>query len=132
VTDDATRPDSSDRASRDSVMLTALVESFGDVSPSKHRVRNLSSGGARIDKAGDLRAGATVLVTVGALQAVGATVAWVKDDSAGLKFAKPVDPDTARAGALVAPRSLKDRPRDLLATPPTTGWMPNVIDPYRR
>jgi hypothetical protein len=116
------------REPRHSVFLSALVEPFGKAAPSRHRVRDLSSGGVRIDQAGDLRPGATVLVTVGALEAVGATVVWVRDGTAGLKFANPIRPEDARAKAAVAPR----RERDPKPAGPTAGWVPNLNNPYRR
>jgi hypothetical protein len=56
------------RETRNSVMLSATVEGFGGGQQSKHRVRDLSAGGVRIDQPGALRNGATVLVSVGALQ----------------------------------------------------------------
>ncbi|HEX8413706.1 MAG TPA: PilZ domain-containing protein, partial [Sphingomicrobium sp.] len=108
------------------------VEHFGGMPPSKHRVRDLSAGGVRIDQAATLRVGATVLVTVGLLSAVGATVVWVSDGWAGLKFAEEVNPDDARAKAVVAPRKIEPGARALAAAPPTAGWMQNVTDPYRK
>ena len=41
-----------------------------------------------IDQAGGLQVGATVLVTVGQLEAVDATIVWIKEGAAGVKFAK--------------------------------------------
>ncbi len=127
--DDAAR---APRARRHSVFLNATVERFGGVEPTQHRVRDLSTGGVRIDRATNLQAGATVLVTVGALEAVGATVVWVREDTAGLKFAHPIDPDAARAKAAVAPRSLAERSRSAGAAVPTAGWIPNLNSPYRK
>lgn len=110
---------------RQQVLLAAEITGFGGGTPSKHRVRDLSSSGARIDRAGGLRAGSTVLVTVGILQAVGATVVWVKDDIAGLKFAEPIDPDAARSKTIVAPAA---QPRPAMGT---SGWIGGLDDPYR-
>lgn len=118
------------RAPRNSVFLSATVERFGGGAPTKHRVRDLSTGGVRIDQAANLQAGATVLVTVGALEAVGATVVWVRDGAAGLAFAHPVDPDAARAKAAVAPRPAT-RP-SAAGVVPTAGWVPNLQNPYRK
>jgi hypothetical protein len=119
------------RAPRHSVFLSATVERFGGSAPSRHRVRDLSTGGVRIDQAANLQAGATVLVTVGALEAVGATVVWARDGVAGLEFARPIDPEAARAKAAVAPRPLSPRPNE--AGPvPTAGWVPNLRNPYRK
>lgn len=120
------------RAPRHSVFLSATVEHFGARKPSRHRVRDLSAGGVRIDQAIGFREGATVLVSVGALEAVGATVVWVKDALAGLKFAEPVDPEAARAKAAVAPAPFRGQRRDSPATAPSAGWVPNLDSPYRR
>ena len=91
------------RAPRVNVMLGAVVERFTRTAPTRHRVRDLSSGGVRIDQASALKPGETVLVTVGALRAVGATVRWVKDGHAGLAFAETINPDEARSKAAIAP-----------------------------
>ncbi len=117
------------RAPRQRVMLNATIERFGGGPATQHRIRDLSSGGARIDQAGDLRVGATVLVSVGALAAVGATVSWVRDGTAGLQFAEQIDPEAARAKAAIAPR-----PKDAGATRegPKVGWIPNLSNPYAR
>ncbi|OWK33053.1 PilZ domain-containing protein [Sphingomonas mucosissima] len=120
------------RAPRHSVFLSAIVEHFGAQKTSRHRVRDLSSGGVRIDQAGGFRKGATVLVSVGALDAVGATVVWVKDDLAGLEFAEPVNPEAARAKAAVAPPVFRGQNRDAPGPTPSAGWMPNLQSPYRR
>lgn len=117
------------RAPRHSVFLSATVQRFGGTAPSKHRVRDLSIGGMRIDQAAGLKPGATVLVTVGALEAVGATVVWVRDGAAGIEFAEPIDPDAARAKAALAPRPASARTPD---TGATAGWMPGLQNPYRR
>lgn len=116
------------RQPRPSVMLSATIEGFGGGAPSRHRVRDLSAGGMRIDQAGGIQVGSTVLVTVGALQAVGATVVWVKDGSAGLSFAEVINPDDAKAKVAVAPKP---------AAPPTdrspkAGWTYDLRNPYRR
>lgn len=117
------------RAPRQRVMLNAVIEQFGAGPATQHRIRDLSSGGARIDQAGDLRAGSTVLVSVGALAAVGATVSWVRDGTAGLQFAEQIDPEAARAKAAIAPRA-----KDAAATRegPKVGWIPNLNNPYAR
>lgn len=117
------------RAPRHSVFLSATVQRFGNTAPTKHRVRDLSTGGVRIDQATGLQRGATVLVTVGALEAVGATVIWVRDGAAGLEFAEPIDPDAARAKAAVAPRPATPRSAE---AGPSAGWVPGLRNPYRR
>ncbi|HEV7289244.1 PilZ domain-containing protein [Sphingomonas sp.] len=115
---------------RQQVLLGAEICGFGGGAPTKHRIKDLSAGGARIDRAGTLRAGATVLVSVGVLKAVGATVVWVKDDLAGLRFAEAIDPDAARSKAIIAPA--KPRPTPLLNRGATSGWMKDLDSPYRR
>jgi hypothetical protein len=115
-----------ERSPRPGVMLNALVERFDGRQPTRHRVRDLSTGGMRIDQATDLRAGSTILVTVGALEAIGATVIWVKGGSAGLKFAHAIDPDHARSKAAIAPRPTAPK----VAGAPTAGWTYDVRNPY--
>ncbi len=118
------------RMPRQQVFLGAEVCGFGGGVPSKHRVKDLSASGARIDRAGTLRPGATVLVSVGVLKAVGATVIWVKDDLAGLRFAETIDPDAARSKAIIAPP--KPRPAQMIDRGATAGWVQNLDNPYRR
>ena len=87
------------RESRESVFLSATVTQFGQAAPSKHRVRNLSANGACIDQAAALKAGQTVLLEVGTLEEVGATVRWVTGDLAGLQFAHAIALTDAKARA---------------------------------
>lgn len=84
------------RESRESVFLSGLVTGFGQSAPTRHRVRNLSPNGACIDGAGALKQGQTVLIDVGVLAEVGATVAWVDGGMAGLKFAHPIEIGAAK------------------------------------
>jgi len=118
------------RMPRQQVLLGAEICGFGGGAPTKHRIKDLSAGGARIDRAGTLRAGATVLVSVGVLKAVGATVVWVKDDLAGLRFAETIDPDAARSKAIIAPP--KPRPTTVVDRGATAGWIRDLNSPYRR
>lgn len=120
------------REPRDSVMLSAIVERFGSAMPTRHRIRDLSTGGVRIDQAAGLHVGATVLVSVGVLQAVGATVVWVRDGSAGLRFLEPINPDDARAKAAIAPRPINASQRELPPQSPTAGWVRGLNNPYRK
>ena len=125
--------DQSERSHRHSVMLSATIEQFGAPGDStKHRVRDLSTGGVRIDGAADFRRGATVLVTVGALESVGATVVWVKDGWAGLKFTQLVDPDQARAKAAIAPPGAAALIRKPAVGAPSAGWVDDLNSPYRK
>jgi hypothetical protein len=119
------------RAPRNSVFLGATVERFGGGAPTRHRVRDLSTGGVRLDQATGLQAGATILVSVGALQAVAATVVWARDGQAGIKFAEPIDPDAARARAAVAPRPAA-YPSAAPSGAPSAGWIPALKNPYGR
>lgn len=118
------------RTPRQQVLLGAEICGFGGGAPTKHRVKDLSVSGAKIDRAGTLRPGATVLVSVGVLKAIGATVIWVKDDQAGLRFAEMIDPDAARSKAIIAPS--KPRPTTLAGRSATAGWFQDLHSPYRR
>lgn len=120
----------SPRAMRHSVMLGASIERFGEGKTTKHRIRDLSPGGVRIDQAAGLAVDATVLVTVGTLDSVGATVVWVKDGWAGLQFAREIDPAAARAKAAIAPR-VEERTTTTKGSP-SAGWIPNLTSPYKR
>lgn len=119
-----------ERAPREKVLLGAVIENFGRGAPTQHRVRDLSTTGVRIDRAGTLRPGATVVITVGSLEAVGATVVWVRDDLAGLKFAQPVDVASARSKAFVKPGG--QQPKDSAPGAPKAGWATRIDDAYRR
>lgn len=123
----------STRVPRASVMLSAAVECFGGGAATKHRVRDLSPAGIRIDQATGMRVGTTVLISVGALEAVGATVRWVTDDCAGLVFAEQIDPAQARMRAAIAPgRSATPAPVRAAALVFATGWIAELRDPYRK
>lgn len=101
----------SQREPRQSVFLSATLDRFGSADTTKHRVRDLSGQGMPIDQAGGLQVGATVLVTVGQLEAVDATIVWIKEGAAGVKFAKgtyadsyfTIDSENACAVSLAVP-----------------------------
>ena len=121
------------RVPRASVMLSATVEYFGGGAATKHRVRDLSPGGVRIDQATGMGVGTTVLISVGALEAVGATVRWVTDDYAGLVFAEQIDPTQARMRAAIAPGRSATPASARAATPAfEAGWVAQIRDPYRK
>ena len=120
------------RIPRNSVMLSALVEQPGRAEPGRHRVRDLSSGGVRIDTRHSMRVGENVRVTIGALARVRAKVAWVKEGWAGLKFVFPVNPDEARAAAAIPPGSGPMDTRASTGTTPNAGWLSDLSDPYVR
>lgn len=121
------------RMPRQQVLLGAEICGFGGGQPTKHRIKDLSVSGARIDKADTLRPGATVLVSVGVLKAVGATVVWVKDGLAGLRFAETIDPDAARSKTIVSSASVP-APRKAIAVDRgvSAGWIQDLNNPYRR
>lgn len=122
---DAAGDEPAPRQPRQNVLLGAEISGFGGGVPTKHRVRDLSSTGAKVDRAGSLKVGSTVLVSVGLLDQVGATVIWVKDDMAGLKFAETIDPDAARSKAIVGPApKVQDNSN--------TGWLVDRPNPYRK
>ncbi|MEG3180750.1 PilZ domain-containing protein [Sphingomonas sp. LT1P40] len=102
------RDDLPHRTPRQQVLLGAEICGFGGGTPTRHRIKDLSMTGARIDRAGMLKSGSTVLVSVGTLQAVGATVVWVKDDVAGLRFVEAIDPDAARSKTILPSASQPD------------------------
>lgn len=126
------------RAQRTSVMLMAIVEQFGGTAATKHRVRDLSVGGIRIDNVTGLRTGATVLISVGTLQAVGATVQWVRDGFAGLAFAEQIDPADAHKKTAIAPTVPTAAPQPVkfdvgrTIAPPSAGWIDELRNPYRK
>jgi len=124
------------------VLLSAEISGFTGGAPTKHRIRDLSTTGARVDRAGALKVGATVLVSVGGLEHVGATVVWVRDDFAGLQFAEAIDPDAARSKAIITPAHKPAPPP--APTPgdskpigggerrPGAGWIADLDSPYRK
>lgn len=121
-----------ERSPRQQVLLGAEIGGFGGGAPTRHRIKDLSATGARVDRAAGLRAGSTVLVSVGTLEAVGATVIWVREDAAGLKFAEPIDPDAARSRTIVSAGRTVPGFTIPRATTPTAGWVSGLSSPYRR
>ena len=122
------------RQPRQNVLLGAEICGFGGGAPTKHRIRDLSRTGARIDRAGALKVGSTVLVSVGVLEQVAATVIWVRGDAAGLKFAEEIDPDAARSKTLVTPAQKAGPAREAEKEQGTlaAGWAAGLYSPYRK
>jgi hypothetical protein len=123
------------RAERTSVMLTALVEQGEGHAATSHRVRDLSVGGIRIDNAARLTAGGTVSISVGALQAIGATVRWARNGFAGLAFAEPINVEEARSKAVILRARTAEPLKSLnseVTRVPTAGWIEQIRNPYRR
>ena len=118
------------RMPRQQVLLGAEICGFGGGAVTKHRIKDLSASGAKVDRAGTLKPGATVLVSVGVLKAVGATVIWVRDDLAGLRFSETIDPDAARSKAIIAPP--RPRPSVAVERGATAGWVQERSSPYHR
>ena len=82
----------------------------------------------RIDPAAGSRAGTTELVAVGQLETVGATIAWVKEGSAGVKLAKSIDPDQARGEAAVR-RTADIAPNQQKQRGATVNWVADPNNP---
>ncbi|KQN71812.1 hypothetical protein ASE90_02270 [Sphingomonas sp. Leaf67] len=110
-----------ERPRRHSVILNARIETHGQVV--ECRVRNLSETGTCIDNLADLAAGDRVLITMGTVHHVEATVRWVDNGRAGLHF-EGVTVDIAAAR----------RPRGTVvpASRTVAGWLDNIHSPYRR
>jgi hypothetical protein len=124
-------PATKTRPGRASVMLNATVERFGGQCATTHRVRDLSPGGVRIDQATELRVGSTVLVSVGSLEAIGATIKWVSGGNAGLEFAEQINPDEARTRAAIAPQPTSSNSAKQRSAPTLReGWIRGLKDPY--
>lgn len=117
------------RMTRAKVMLRAIIERRGQGAPTTHRVRDLSVQGMCVDQANDLPVGGTVLISVGALQSIEASVLWSRDGLAGLKFADPIDLNDARAKTAITAQSPAAEP-PASEKGPTAGWMADLKNPY--
>jgi hypothetical protein len=87
------------RKARRSAFLSAVVQRLGQGGTSRHRVRSISGSGVSIGRAGEFQVGETLVVSVGHLGAVRATVRWVANGAAGLGFHKPIDVHSPDGGA---------------------------------
>jgi hypothetical protein len=94
------------RDQRYQVFLTASAERFGHEHVTRHRVRNLSSGGACIDRASEFQPGETLVIGIGSLVEVAAQVRWVRGGLAGLKFTQTIDISKALGNAIIPPKAL--------------------------
>lgn len=103
---------------RESVMMRASVWMPGARTPTDHRIRNLSPSGACIGDPAWLKRGDHIRVTVGHVHDVDATVMWVMDGLAGIRFDRPIDLAAARRTRSVGVAQ--------------TGWMGEINDFYRR
>jgi hypothetical protein len=120
------------REPRLNVMLMATVQQARRTGPTTHRVRDLATRGARIDKAEKLRVGETIQISIGAAQAIAATVHWVCQGSAGLSFEDAVDIAAARKRVAAPPKPIASPKLKVAPTVPTAGWYSQLKDPYRR
>ena len=116
-----TAPPPAERPRRDSVILNARIETNDGVV--ECRVRNLSETGACIDNKAALRPDDRVLVTMGTVHHVEATVRWAEGGRVGLYFegAKIDIAAARRPRGTVAPASRN-----------VAGWLENMHSPYRR
>ena len=103
---------------RESVMMRAQVWMPGARTPSEHRIRNLSISGACMSQPGWLQRGDAIRVTIGHVHDVDATVMWVAEGFAGIRFERPIDLAAAR--------------RSRSAGVAQSGWMGEINDFYRR
>lgn len=127
-------PTHASRVKRPSVMLVATIVQTGRGLITKHRVRDISAGGLRVDNAAGMQLGATVMISVGALESDSATVKWVRDGLAGLAFETPIDPEDARQKAAIAP-SVAAKPKAINSDTNSgakAGWVEELQNPYRR
>lgn len=116
-------------------MLIATLEHPGSRATTRHRVRDLAPGGMRIDNAEAMQAGTTVLAFVGALEAVEATIKWVKEGFAGLAFPEPINPEAARKKAAIPPCVDSSSAKGVVfgvPSAPTAGWVEDLRNPYRK
>ncbi|MCP3732502.1 PilZ domain-containing protein [Sphingomonas sp. MG17] len=93
------------RDQRYQVFLTASAERFGQDHVTRHRVRNLSSDGACIDRASECRPNETLVISIGSLVEVAAQVRWVRGGLAGLKFIQAIDIGKALGNAAIPPKA---------------------------
>ncbi|WP_294078011.1 PilZ domain-containing protein [Sphingomonas sp.] len=110
-----------ERVPRVSLMLMAQVFRHQGGEPTLHRVSNLSARGVRIVQAGKLAPGDQVTILVGCAEPVTATVAWLKDDVAGLEFEGPICLENAR-----------QRRTDFSVPDIRAGWMTEIKHAHRR
>jgi hypothetical protein len=95
-------------------------------------VRDLSTRGARIDNAEKMRVGETFQISIGAAQAITATVKWVRLGAAGLTFEEAIDIDEARKRVAAPPKPEASPKLKVASSQPTAGWYNQLRDPYRR
>jgi hypothetical protein len=120
--DESAPAEAIERARRSSVMLKAEVATSLGVRTT-HRVRNLSATGAQVDQAETIQSEAGVLLCLGTLDPIPATIIWTTGTRAGLAFADPIDVDDPRIKMALKGRSS--------VVAPSAGWAAKMVDRYR-
>lgn len=110
------------RATRTSVMLSAMIFGLNRTAGEAHRVTNISETGLCVVQAGAIDEGSVVVVTIGQVEQAPADVVWVRAGLAGLKFHRPIDVQRARLRRVAG---------QVLAAP-AAGWLAELNDPYGR
>lgn len=101
-------------ADRDSLLLMADIVAEGDVSASRHTVRNLSAGGMMAQGGGALAPGTRLSITLRNIGTVQGKVAWTRNGRHGIAFDRAIDPQAVRAPVALEnflADTLKLRPR---------------------
>ena len=83
-------------ATRDSLLLAAMMRHPQLAEPVKVRVRNLSAGGLMAEYPDPMEAGAPVEIEVRGVGWVSGKVAWSTDGRIGVAFEKEINPKDAR------------------------------------
>jgi hypothetical protein len=107
------------REKRSSVILKALVRSPNAPAGVERRVRNLSASGACMDHAGEYAPGDGLTLLIGEVTDLVASVAWATDRLVGVRFARTIDTEAARAR----------RPERAAIK---SGWMAEMNHAYRK
>lgn len=123
------------RAPRHKVLLAAEISESRNSAPTRHRVRDISAAGARVDAADSLAKGSNVVVTLGSLRGVAATVAWAQGGDAGLSFESEINPEDARSRPANVTLARPLNPATPVTRPAarvTAGWAAHLNDPYKK
>jgi hypothetical protein len=88
--------DESQRESRDSVFLSAVVTATGGEASATFRIRNISSGGLMAEGPITFNAGDELDVDLRNVGQVHGRVAWATEGRFGMMFDRAIDPKLAR------------------------------------
>jgi hypothetical protein len=80
------------RSARFAIAVPGRVKLFGNATPQKVTVSDLSSVGCQLAPAESLRTGGQVLVKIPGLRYWPATVVWKRQDQVGVEFKNPLHP----------------------------------------